>query len=177
MSEFIFQKPNAVRRFGTGLIILACIVLIALAVMIANTVIARYDRIAELNDTIARAERMSASTSQTDTEFSLYQNETPQLSQAEMQSDMQDLAEANQVRLEVIRADQIEPLPGNVRLILTLNGVVPEENHGAYLISIADHDPMIGVDSVDLRRARTTNRAMGERPLAIQLQLSGFSTR
>ncbi|MDX8350552.1 GspMb/PilO family protein [Cognatiyoonia sp. IB215446] len=177
MSAFVFQKPNAVRRFGVGLIIVTCILCIVLAAALANLVTQRYARIAELNDTVARAERVAMSEAQENTAFSLYQSETPQLSQAEMQSDMQELAQAHTVSLEVIRADQIETLPGNVRLALTLNGVVPEEQLGAYLVSIANHDPMIVVDSIDLRRARTTNRALGERPLAIQLKLSGFATR
>ncbi|MEL6682762.1 MAG: GspMb/PilO family protein [Pseudomonadota bacterium] len=177
MSAFVFQKPNAVRRFGVALIILTCLVLMLAAFALTNLVTERYDRIAELNETIARADQLAANSAQDVTEIGLYENETPQLSQAEMQSDMQELAEEYQVSLEVIRADQIEQLPGNVRLALTLTGVVREEQLGAYLLSIANHDPMIVVDSINLRRARTNNRATGERPLAIQLQLSGFSAR
>lgn len=177
MSAFVFQKPNAVRRFGVGLIVAACILCIVAAAAFANLVTQRYARIVELNDTVAQAARLAISDARASTAFTLYESETPQLSQAEMQSNMQELAQAHRVSLEVIRADQIEPLPGNVRLVLTLIGVVPEEQLGAYLVSIANHEPMIVVDSISLRRARTTNRALGERPLSIQLQLSGFATR
>ncbi|MEL6839249.1 MAG: GspMb/PilO family protein [Pseudomonadota bacterium] len=177
MSAFAFQKPNAVRRFGVGLIILTCLFFMAASLTLTNMVTARYDRIAELNDAVARAQQLSDAAADDSIAISLYQNETPQLSQAEMQSDMQELAQENRVSLEVIRADQIEQLAGNVRLALTLNGVVPEQQLGAYLLDIANHEPMIIVESINLRRARSTNRASGERPLAIQLQLSGFSTR
>lgn len=176
MSAFVFQKPNAVRWFGSGLIIAGCLAFIAAAFALSQFVTGRYDNIAQMNETIARAERLDLSAGQ-EQDITLYQNETPQLSQAEMQSDMQELAREHRVLLEVIRADQIEQLPGNVRLALTLNGVVPEEQLGAYLLSIAMHEPMIVVESIDLRRARSSNRALGERPLSIQLKLSGYSSR
>ena len=60
-------------------------------------------------------------------------------------------------------------------MAMTLNGVVPEEQLGGYLQNLAVHEPMIVVDSINLRRARSTRNGPDERPLAIQLKLSGFS--
>jgi replicative DNA helicase len=177
MSEFIFQNPAAVRRFGSGLVIATSVVLICLALFVWSFVAQRYADVADLRSTIARSEQISAAAQSNSAQISFYQSDTPQLSQSQMQSDMQELAQEYQLILEVIRADQIEPLEGNVRMALTLNGVVPESQLGGYLQSLANHDPMIIVDSINLRRARSTNRNADERPLAIQLKLSGFSTQ
>ncbi|WP_341367772.1 GspMb/PilO family protein [Yoonia sp. BS5-3] len=176
MSEFIFQNPRAVRRFGTMLIIGVSVLIILIALMIWNFTAQRFANIDELNATIARAEQLSNASRANSAQVSFYQNETPQLSQSEMQSDMQDLAQQYQVRLEVIRADQIEQVQGNVRMALTLNGVVPENQLGGYLQNLAAHEPMVIVDNINLRRARGT-RNNEERLLAIQLKLSGFSTQ
>ena len=97
------------------------------------------------------------------------------MSQSEMQSDMQDLAGEFNVRLEVIRADQVEQVANNVRMVLTLNGVVSESQLGGYLVALARHEPMIVVDNIGLRRARSPNRNQDERLLAIQLKLSSYT--
>lgn len=177
MSEFVFQNPSAVRRVGTTLVIGASVIIVLAALLVWSFVTQRFDNIADLNATIARAEQLSAASQSNSAQISFYQSETPQLSQSQMQSDMQDLAQQYQVRLDVIRADQIEQIAGNVRMALTLNGVVPENQLGGYLQNLAAHDPMIVVDSINLRRARSTRTAPDERPLAIQLKLSGFSTQ
>lgn len=177
MSEFVFQNPSAVRRFGTTLVIGASVVVVLIALIIWNFVDQRFDNIEDLNATIARAEQLSNSSQSNTAQISFYQSETPQLSQSQMQSDMQELAQQYQVRLDVIRADQIEQLQGNVRMALTLNGVVPESQLGGYLQNLAAHEPMIIVDSINLRRARSTRSAQDGRPLAVQLKLSGFSTQ
>ncbi len=177
MSEFVFQNPSAVRRVGTVLVVGASALIILLALFVWNFVSQRFDNIEDLNATISRAEQLAASSQSNSAQISFYQSETPQLSQAQMQSDMQELAQQYQLRLEVIRADQIEQIEGNVRLALTLNGVVPENQLGGYLQNLAVHEPMIMVDSINLRRARSTRNSQDERPLAIQLKLSGFSTQ
>lgn len=176
MSEFIFQNPSAVRRFGSTLVITTSVAIICLGFFVWNFVANRYDDIADLNATIARASQLAVASQSNSEQFSFYQFDTAQLSQSEMQSDMQELAQEFRVRLEVIRADQIEQLQENVRMTLTLNGVVPEDQLGGYLLSLANHEPMIVVDNISLRRARSTNRSTNERMLAIQLKLSGFST-
>ena len=177
MSEFVFQNPSVVRRFGSTLVIGASIVIVLAALLVWNFVTQRFDNIADLNATIARAEQLSSASQSNSAQISFYRSETSQLSQSQMQSDMQDLAQQYQVRLDVIRADQIEQLEGNVRIALTLNGVVPESQLGGYLQNLAAHDPMIIVDSINLRRARSSRSSQDDRLLAIQLKLSGFSTQ
>jgi hypothetical protein len=177
MNSFAFHNPALVRRFGTILVVGTSALLIVLAIILANVVRGNYDDIAAQQDTIARAERVTDQQSDRPESTTFYSAETPQLAQSQMQTDMQAIAEQNQVRLEVIRADQIEELGGSLRMALTLNGVVPESQLGAYLTSLASHEPMIVVESVSLRRARATDRRVDSRPLAIQLKLSGFATQ
>ncbi len=174
MSSFTFHNPALVRRFGTVIVIGTSIVLILLAVILANIARGKYDSIADQQDTIARSERAAAQGSNNASQATFYSAETPQLAQSQMQSDMQDLAQQNQVILEVIRADQIEQLNGSLLMALTLNGVVPENQLGGYLEGLAKHEPVIVVESISLRRARSTNRGVDDRPLAIRLKLNGF---
>jgi hypothetical protein len=177
MNSFAFHNPALVRRFGTILVVGTSALLIVLALLLANVVLGKYDDIAAQQDTVARAERVAGQQTDSPEAATFYSAETPQLAQSQMQTDMQAIAEQNQVRLEVIRADQIEDLGGSLRMALTLNGVVPESELGAYLTSLASHDPMIVVESVSLRRARAANRNVDSRPLAVQLKLSGFATK
>ena len=175
MSSFTFQNSAAVRRVGTTIILLSSAALILLAFLIWSVIASRYDRLSSMNGTIARAEQLLQASQSNQAQVSLYENETPQLSQSEMQSDMQDLAGEFNVRLEVIRADQVEQVANNVRMVLTLNGVVSESQLGGYLGALARHEPMIVVDNIGLRRARSTNRNQEERLLAIQLKLSSYT--
>lgn len=175
MSSFAFYNPALVRRFGTLLIIGTSVIMVLLAVLFANIARSNYSDIADQQETIIMAERAASQQASPDVLSKFYVNDTPQLAQSQMQTDMQALAEQNQVILEVIRADQIEQLSGALRLALTLNGVVLESQLGGYLESLAAHNPEIVVESVSLRRARSTNRQVDDRPLAIQLKLSGFT--
>jgi len=175
MSTFTFHNPALVRRFGTLLVIGTAIGLLILTLIITNVARNKYAAIDSQRDTIARAEAATQNETRAQGAITFYESETPQLAQSQMQSDMQELADQNQVRLEVIRADQVEQLNGSLRLALTLNGVVQESQLGGFLEALASHEPMIVVDSISLRRARSTNRGTDERPLAIQLKLSGFA--
>ncbi len=174
MNSFTFHNPTLVRRFGTLIVIGTSALLIVLAIFIANIAQSTYSEIAQQQRTIAEAQRLQDVDMDGNEKLTFYRSETPQLAQAQMQSDMQAIAQQNEVRLEVIRADQIEPANGSLRMALTLNGVVLESQLGAYLESFANHSPMIVVESVNLRRARTRNNNIDNRPLAVQLKLSGF---
>lgn len=177
MSEFTFHNPTLVRRFGTLLVVGTSVLLIVLTLVLTNIARSKYAGISDQLDAIAMAERAAQPQAGALAQNTFYVSDTPQLAQAQMQSDMQALADEYQVRLEVIRADQVEPLNGSLRLALTLNGVVQENELGSFLESLASHDPMIVVDSISLRRARSNNRNADERPLAIQLKLSGFASQ
>ncbi len=174
MNSFAFHNPTLVRRFGTGLVVGTSIVLIILALLFTNIARGNYANIAAQQEEIVMSERAANTETGETGQITFYTADTPQLAQAQMQSDMQDLAQQNQVILEVIRADQIEQLNGSLLMALTLNGVVPENQLGGYLEGLAKHEPVIVVESISLRRARSTNRGVDDRPLAIRLKLNGF---
>ena len=88
MSSFTFQNSAAVRRVGTTIILLSSAALILLAFLIWSVIASRYDRLSSMNGTIARAEQLLQASQSNQAQVSLYENETPQLSQSEMQSDM-----------------------------------------------------------------------------------------
>ncbi len=175
MSSFSFHNPTLVRRCGTLIVVGTAILLILLTLLLANIARGKYADIAQQQETILRAERIASEQVAPAVQAKFYNSETPQLAQSQMQTDMQALAQQNDVRLEVIRADQIEQLNGALRMALTLNGVVLESQLGGFLESLAAHEPQIIVESVTLRRARSNNRSVDDRPLAIQLKLSGFT--
>lgn len=175
MNSFTFYNPTLVRRVGTLLVVGTSIVVALLAVLLANIARGNYNDIINQQEMILRAERAAAQQVAPNVLSKFYESNTPQLAQAQMQTDMQALAEQSQLRLEVIRADQIEQLDGALRMALTLNGALPESQLGGFLESLAAHEPRIVVDSISLRRARSSNRGADERPLAIQLKLSGFT--
>ncbi|MDP5086686.1 MAG: GspMb/PilO family protein [Yoonia sp.] len=175
MSSFAFYNPTLVRRVGTLLVMGTSILLILLTLFLANVARNNYDDIALEQETILRAQRATTEQVAPDVLSKFYSADTPQLAQSQMQTEMQALAQQNQVRLEVIRADQIEQLSGALRMGLTLNGVVSESQLGGFLESLTAHEPKIVVESVSLRRARATNQTVDDRPLAIELKLSGFT--
>ncbi len=177
MNAFMFRNRAAVRRMGYGIVVGTSVALMVVTGLVWRTAQNKLDDIAALEATITRAQQVQARTTTQGTGVSFYESDTPQLAQSQMQSDMQALADENSVRLEVIRADQIEQVGSQVRMALTLNGVVPENQLGGYLRGLADHEPMIVVDTVNLRRARSSGRGNDERLLAIQLKLSGFATQ
>ena len=175
MNSFAFHNPTLVRRFGTGLVVGTSIVLIILALLLTNIARGNYANIAAQQEAIVMSERAANTETGETGQITFYTADTPQLAQAQMQSDMQEIAQQSQVRLEVIRAEQIEQLNGSLRMALTLNGVVPENQLGGFLESIAAHSPVIVVESINMRRARARNQGVDTRPLAIQLKLSGFA--
>lgn len=175
MSSFTFHNPTLVRWFGTLLVIGTSVFLILLTLLLANVARGNYAEIAEQQETILRAERVASQQVSPEILSKFYTADTPQLAQSLMQTEMQALAQQSQVRLEVIRADQIEQLNGALRMALTLNGVVLESQLGGFLESLAAHEPEIIVETINLRRARSTNRSVDNRPLSIQLKLSGFT--
>lgn len=175
MTSFNFHNPTLVRRFGTLLVIGTSVLLVLIMLMLANIARGNYANISAQQETILRAEQIASDQIAPEVQAKFYSSATPQLAQSQMQTDMQALAQQNDVRLEVIRADQIEQLNGALRMALTVNGVVLESQLGGYLESLAAHEPEIVVESITLRRARSNNRSSDDRPLAIQLKLSGFT--
>ena len=80
-----------------------------------------------------------------------------------MQTNLQELAQSFDIQIEVIRADEIEQIDGFVRLNLTLNGVAPEQRLGEFLHGIGTLEPMVIVEQLNLRRARTSRSGCFEK--------------
>jgi hypothetical protein len=178
MSDFRFRQPALPRRIilfaGYGLV--ALIGLIGLVLMSGAS--ARKSEIAEMRTVIARADAMMQGSENGNglADSAFYTGDTPQLAQAILQTNLQNLAEAHDILIEVIRTDQIEQIDGFVRLNLTVNGVAPESELGAYLHGLSALEPIVVIEQISLRRARAT-RSSPERRVSFQLQLYGLSQR
>ena len=101
-----------------------------------------------------------------------FPGETPQLAQVALQTSLQTLAEQNRIDIEMIRADEIEQIDGVVRLNLAINGIAPEVELGAFLHGLASMKPIVIVEDLKLRPARTS-RTNPERRITFQARLYG----
>ena len=174
MSEFRFQDPSASRGALHALTGVAAILILLTVWGIWSHVADSKSRIADDRDLIARAEATTASISGLP-EDAFYRADTPQLAQAQMQTDLQELAQTHRIGLEVIRADGIEQSGGLIEIGLVLNGVVPEDALGAFLHDLSTAKPVITVQELNLRRARLSNRQAQRRLISFQLKTVGFT--
>ncbi len=176
MSDFRFAKPAAPRRMvyvaGYGL---AAIIALAGVLFWSGTSGSRA-AIGDMKTTIARAQALADSPASGLGAEAFYQGDTPQLAQAALQTTLQELAENFDIQIEVIRTDEIEQIDNLVRLNLTLNGVAPEARLGEFLHGLVALEPMVIVEQLNLRRARTS-RSDPERRVAFQAQLYGMTGR
>ncbi|PJI84917.1 type II secretion system (T2SS) protein M subtype b [Yoonia maricola] len=176
MSSFRFIQPALPRRMvlGAGCGVIALLTLAGFGLVAAAQ--NQRDEIADLNATIARAEAAGPTTTTGLPDSAFYTGDTPQLAQAVLQSNLQSLAQAHSINIEVMRADQIDQIDGFVRLNMTLNGVAPETELGAFLHGLAVLEPIVVINEISLRRARQMRRNT-ERRVSFQLQLYGLSQR
>jgi hypothetical protein len=176
MSVFHFAQPGLPRRvtLGTAYGVAGFATLLALALIAGHD--DRRAAIAEQRAVVARAEAAASGGGTGLPPSFFYRGETPQLAQVALQTDLQALAETHSIEIEVIRADQIEQIDGFVRLNLTLNGVAPEAEIGGFLHGLAAMEPIVVVEQLILRRART-NRTEADRKIAFQAQLFGLANR
>jgi len=178
MSAFRFTKPTLPRRMvlfaGYGLV--AVITLIGVIFLSGTS--ARNERIAEMEAMIARADAAgqngAGGTGLDPSAF--HTGDTPQLAQALLQTNLQNLAETESIDIDVIRTEQIEQIDGFVRLNLTVNGVAPETELGTFLHGLSVLEPIVVVEQIALRRARST-RTNPQRRISFQIQLYGVSER
>ena len=176
MSDFRFHK-NALPGRMLSLAGVAIVLGLCLIAMLAwSSAQGRQALAADMRATIARADGLAGSAVAGPDATSFYVGDTPQLAQAAMQTNLQTLAETFGIQIEVIRADAIEQVDRFVRLNLTLNGVAPEASMGAFLHGLAALEPMVIVEEMSLRRARTS-RSDPERRVAFQAQLYGLAER
>lgn len=176
MTAFHFAKADLPRRVALG----AGYGIAGLCTLLAMFLIAGHDNrqaeIAEMEAVIARADGSLSSGGTGLPPEAFYVGDTPQLAQAALQTNLQDLADTHSISLEVIRADQIEQIDGFVRLNLTLNGLAPEVELGRFLHGLAAMEPIIIVEQLSLRRARTSSTDV-ERMIAFEAELFGLSNR
>ena len=176
MSSFRFVQPALPRRIvlgvGCGLIALLTLLGFGLVAAAQN----QRAQIADLNATIARAEALGSASTKGLPDTAFYTGDTPQLAQAVLQSNLQSLAQAHRINIDVMRADQINQIDGFVRLNLTLNGVAPETELGALLHGLSVLEPIVAINQLSLRRARESRRN-AQRRVSFQIQLYGLSQR
>lgn len=172
MSGFHFRNPDLPRKVALGFGIGAAAILALLGVAMVSAANARVDTIATKNDTIARAAAMSNGGLGGLSEDAFFPGATPQLAQATVQTSLQALAETHRVDIEMIRADEIEQIDGVVRLNLAINGIAPEAELGAFLHGIAAMRPILVVEDLTLRVARTS-RTNPERRVVFNASLYG----
>jgi Type II secretion system (T2SS), protein M subtype b len=174
MTGFQFAQPGLPRRVVLG----AGYGLAGLCALLALLLISGHDNrraaIAEMEAVIARADDAGPGGAAGLAATAFYTGETPQLAQAALQTDLQALAETHSIEIEVIRADQIEQIDGYIRLNLTLNGLAPETELGRFLHGLAAMEPIVVVEQLTLRRARTS-RSEAERKIGFQAQLFGLA--
>ncbi len=172
MSQFHFANPALPKKVGlaTGGLVAGALALFGLVMVGASN-----DRLASIGDkemTIARAAAMSGTVSTGLSSEAFFPGETPQLAQAAVQTSLQALAEAHRIDIEMIRSDEIEQIDGVVRLNLAINGVAPETELSTFLYGLASMNPIVVVEDLTLRPARTS-RTNPERRIAFQASLYG----
>jgi hypothetical protein len=173
---FHFHRPDLPRRvlLASGYAVAAVLTLLALGLVAGHD--DRKAEITEMEALIARADAAGSGAGAGLPPAAFYVGDTPQLAQAALQTDLQALAETHSIEIEVIRADQIEQVEGFVRLNLTLNGVAPEVELGRFLHGLAAMEPIVVVEQLNLRRARSS-RSDAERRVTFQAELFGLANR
>lgn len=168
--------PGAVAAARKALTSLLGAALAFLILFAFSSTMATRSKMADLRHFVNGVEARSGNTAGPQADL-FYVAETLQLAQTQAQTELQTLATANSVRIESIRTDRIEETAGHIRLGLAVSGVVPEAELGAFLAGLVHHEPVLVVEELNLRRARSTGGSRGERTIAFQLTLSGYSQR
>ncbi|MEM6386422.1 MAG: type II secretion system protein GspM [Pseudomonadota bacterium] len=172
MSTFHFANPDLPQRvtLAAGGFVVAVLVLFSLLMVSASS--NRLDDIADKRALIDRVDAMAGRADSGLSDEAFFPGATPQLAQAAVQTSLQALAEAHRINIDTIRADEIEQVDGVVRLNLSINGVAPETELGAFLYGLASMNPIVVVEDLSLRAARAS-RANPERRIAFQASLYG----
>ncbi|MEO1154100.1 MAG: GspMb/PilO family protein [Pseudomonadota bacterium] len=172
MSTFHFANPDLPRKVGMGATLTMAALVAGAALLFVGAAQDRRASIADKEALIARAEAMGGAGAIGLSDASFFSGDTPQLAQAALQTDLQALAEGHRIDVEMIRADEIEQIDGLVRLNLTINGVAPELELGSFLHGLAAMEPLVIVEDLSLRPARTS-RTNPERRIAFSASLYG----
>ena len=172
MSAFHFANQDLPRKvtLAVGAGLAAVLVLFGLAVnSAANN---RYASVADKKAIVARADNLTGSLASGLSDDAFFPGQTPQLAQAAVQTSLQALAQAHRIDIEMIRADEIEQIDGVVRLNLAIKGIAPEVELGAFMYGLASMTPIVVIEDLTLRPARTS-RTNPERRISFQASLYG----
>lgn len=172
MSAFHFANPDLPRKVALGFGSAIAAALALFGVIMVSATSARLDDIADKEALITRVATISGQATGGLSEDAFFPGTTPQLAQAAVQTSLQTLAEAHRINIETIRADEIEQIDGVVRLNLSINGIAPEAELGAFLYGLASMNPIVVVEDLSLRAARTS-RTNPERRISFQASLYG----
>lgn len=172
MSTFHFANPDLPRKVSlmAGGVVAGAFVLFG--VLMFGAANDRTGSITDKQSVIARAATLTNGLSNGLSDDAFFPGETPQLAQAAVQTSLQALAQAHRIDIEMIRADEIEQIDGVVRLNLAINGIAPEVELGAFLYGLASMNPIVVIEDLTLRPARTS-RTNPERRIAFQAGLYG----
>ena len=172
MSTFHFANPDLPGKVSLAAGGLVAGIFVLFGLLMFSAANDRAGAIADKQTTIARAAALTGSLSGGLSDDAFFPGETPQLAQAAVQTSLQALAQAHRIDIEMIRADEIEQIDGVVRLNLAINGIAPEVELGAFLYGLASMNPIVVIEDLTLRPARTS-RTNPERRIAFQASLYG----
>lgn len=166
------HNPNLVAK--TRKWFFAGLAVAGLAVMAAGLWMAASQMrgIAELQSRIARVAALPDTSAAAQATF--LAAESPNIAQTRLQTQIQEIAAAHALEVEVIRSAEIEDQGRTLALGIVLNGVIPEANLAGFLTALETASPVIMVNTLDLRRARATSRRDPTRNLALRLGLTGL---
>lgn len=173
MTEFVPLRRDHVRRVPQVLIAgLAALTGVASWIALGAVGSLRGE-ITDIETLIARADAMPA-VDVAAQDALLHSGDTPQLSQAQVQTTLQTLVEAQGAEVDVIRAEDVIEAGAFARLELSLGGTVPEAALGTFLAGIDALEPVVLVDELNLRRTRTA-RGDADRRVAFQMRVHGLA--
>ena len=171
MNMYRFHDPARVTRARIGVfaaLVLGAVLVLALGM---SLVWSSKQNIADLESRIARVDALPQTGAAPETVF--LTAESPNIAQTLLQTQVQEIAAAHQLEIEVIRSDELEDQGRAIALGILLNGVIPEGEFAGFLTSLDAARPRILVDTLDLRRARVTSRRDPAPKLALRMGLKG----
>ena len=179
MSEFRFADP-AHPRIALAVFLAAAAGLVGMAgLWVFDGVTALERDLADQRAILERARVLGAGAAAGEAastgDARVYRADTPQEARSRFQTDMQALADAHGLQIEVIRAEEMTREAGHVRLGLTLTGAIPEAALGGFLVALGSAEPMVIAREISLRRARGRSGGLPERSLPLKVRLAAYA--
>ena len=172
MNMYRFHNPGLVPQ--TRVLAFAVLVVLGVAVLGIGLLMlsAQQRNIAALESRIARVGALPEAGAGNEAAF--LAAESPNIAQTRLQTQVQELASAHALEVDVIRATEVEDQGRALALGILLNGVIPEDQLAGFLTALEAAEPKVLLTSMDIRRARVTSRRDPTRKLALRLGLEGL---